>query len=449
MSNVIDALEKHGLIDPEEVFRRIATLPYSELCAITEDIHVALAEAKSTEDDDPVESLSLFASSSIRGARCIECAPKKLATLARYAALYTDSVIVPFPFDVPSHDSSDWRMDVANRILQLMLVRPVIEAGVLRVMLPEFHFCSECGRKAKHILRDVELASREFVEDRIGDFQFVYRKAAHYDFLEIRGPSRYLEHGAGVMFSKPPDWAPKRFYDIDGGPGRILSGSVIKRNNLLKRFVVEGFAQDLIFQQLYGYKHGTKYLTDSAGEAEFFGMSSPNDELARRTSALCTGLSHSVPLLRDVPLATVLKIRRQDPGSFTLYRQALSKILQDYLKGQGEISAADTEGIYRDVLYPELVKLKREATAQGRSKRAKVIAKTVLPAVVVTLGVISGLLPSDIAQLAKIIGATTFLSQAAEMLLDKSGLATVCNTPGQISCLSAFPALRTMNVTRL
>jgi hypothetical protein len=426
MNSIVNALEKHGLVDPKEVVRRIATTPYPNLCTIAEDLHGALGDMKSAEDDGPVESLNLLASSSIRGARCAGCAPKKLAALARYAALYSDRVIVPFAFAIPSQDSPDSRMDTTNRILQLMHIRPVIEADVLRVMLPEFHFCSECSTKAKHILRDVGRASREFVESHIGDFRFIYRRKDSFDFLEIQGPRRYLDHGAGVLFFKPPNWAPKRLYNIDGGQGKILSSTAVRRNNLL-RHVVEGFAEDLIFQQLYGYKHGTKYLTDLPGEAEFFGMTSRNDELARRTRALCAGLSHNIPLMRDVPLATVLRIRRQDPGSFILYRRALSKILQDYLCGHDEISEADAAEIYRDLLQPELVKLKREATAQRRTKRAKIVVKTILPTTLVTLGVISGLLPNDIAQLAKIIGATTLLNQATDALLDQAGAGQVRN----------------------
>jgi len=42
------------------------------------------------------------------------------------------------------------------------------------------------------------------------------------------------------------------------------------------------------------------------------------------------------------------------------------------------------------VLQPELLKLKREAAAQARSKRAKVVAKTLIPAAVVSLAVRGG-----------------------------------------------------------
>jgi hypothetical protein len=308
-----------------------------------------------------------------------------------------------------------------------MQLRPVIDADVLRVALPEFHFCPECGKKAKHILSNINSAADEFAERRIGDFQFIYRCGEDIDYLEIRGPATYVEHGTGVLLRKRPAWAPRRFYDLNGRPGKMLSPSSVKRNKLLQKFLLRSFVGDLIFQQLYGYRYGTKYLTDLPGEAEFLGASSPNDELRRRTAALCAGLTHSVPLLGDISLATVLRIRRQDPGSFVLYRQALGKILQEYLGTHEEVSETDAGQIYRDVLQPELIKLKREAAAQTRSKRAKVIAKTLIPATVVSLGVISGLLPSDIAQLAKIVGATTLLNQAVESLFDNAGSAQVRN----------------------
>jgi hypothetical protein len=184
--------------------------------------------------------------------------------------------------------------------------------------------------------------------------------------------------------------------------------------------VIRQLAEDLIFQKLYGYQYGTKYLTDLPGEAQFFACSSPEDELQRKTAAMCARLQHSVPFLRELPLAKVLRIRREDSGSFTLYRQALGKILREYIGGRNEILDGDAKQIFRDILEPELIKLQRLALVQRRASGKKMIAKTLVPAAIVSLGVISGFLPSDVAQLAKIVGATTLLNQAAETFLDRT-----------------------------
>jgi hypothetical protein len=119
-------------------------------------------------------------------------------------------------------------------------------------------------------------------------------------------------------------------------------------------------------------------------------------------------------------LATILRIRREDPDSFTMYRQALGKILRDYVGGRDEISDSVAEEVYRDILEPEIIRLRRTALAQRRTARKKIMTKTLLPAVAVGLGVFSGLLPRELAQLAKIVGATTLLSQAAEALLERT-----------------------------
>jgi hypothetical protein len=422
MNGIIEVLEKHGFVGPEEVFRRLAVIPFSQLCRIAEDFHAALAEGKSVEDPVDLQSMYFLASSSIRGARCEGCAPKKLATLARYAALYTDRVVVPFQYQVPTSDSPDCRAALAFKLAQLMQIREVIEAGVLQVVLPEFHFCDECGKRAKKVLGEISSVSEQFAERWFDDFKFTYHRKHDHEFLEIEGPRQLLDHGSGVLFFEPPTWAPKRLKVIaNGDRSKILSTSAIRKNKLLLKYVVQTFKEDLIFQQLYGHRHRMKYLTDLPGEAEFFGMSSRNEQFPSRARQLCAGLSHSVPLLRDVPLSTILRIRKHDPGSFGLYKQALGKILHDYIGGRDAISETDVETIYRDVLEPELLRLKREADAQRRLKGTRIISKAVVPAAIISLGVISGLLPQEIAQLAKIIGAVSLLSQASEAVLDKSG----------------------------
>jgi hypothetical protein len=425
MHPLVGAFEKHGLLDAAEVQQRLAAMPYPAASKICQDLHAALEEAKGLwreeTDHSSLESLNLLASSSIRGETCEHCGPAKLQALARYAALYTDRVIVPYEFRIPQRDSLENRIWLSQRAANLVALRPVVEADVLRPVLPEFHYCQECGKKAKGVLLNVQKAVQDLTKRSYRDFEFIYRTISNRSILEIRGPTDYFEHGTGViLFHKKPSWAPSRMGSVDGTPGKVLSPTVVGRHALLKKHVMQRFGRDLIFQQLYGYRYGTKYLTDLPGEARFFSASSSDDALKRKTATLCSRLQHSVPFLDELPLAAILRIRREDPDSFTLYRQALGKILRDYVGGRGEVSDGDAEEVFREVLEPELIRLRRTVLAQRRSRLGKIMTKTLIPAVAVGLGVFSGLLPSEIAQLAKIIGATTLLSQAAEALLERT-----------------------------
>lgn len=426
MHPIVTALERHCLLEPNEIVERFLNCPYAELCRIWEQLHHSLHEAraitaKKDAESEALSSLNLLAGSSMRGAYCVECAVSKLVELARYAALYSDRVLVPFELQQPATDSSEARYVFSMRVISLTLLRPVIEADVLRPVVPEFHFCSECGVRARAILRDIETAIDEISDKRAKEFQLIYRLLTpDRPFLEICGPEDYFDHGTGLLLSEVPSWAPKRLIEVNGKPGKVLSISSVKRNRLLRRFVFRSFREDAIFQQLYGYRYGTKYLTDRTGEAELFRHVSSAAALYRNTEALCARLQHSVPLFRDLPLATVLRLRREDPGSFIQYRQALGNILQNYLNGRQEVSDEDAISVYRDVLNPELLRLQREEAAQTGAQRVKVAAKTVLPAAVITLGVFSGFLPHHLAELAKIVGATSLLNQAGEALLNHS-----------------------------
>ena len=75
---------------------------------------------------------------------------------------------------------------------------------------------------------------------------------------------------------------------------------------------------------------------------------------------------------------------------FVLYRQALGKVLREYIGGRDEVSDRDAEQIFRDVLEPEIVRLRRAALAQRRSARTNIVAKTLVPAAVIGLGVFLG-----------------------------------------------------------
>ena len=441
MHPVVTGLERNGLIDPEQIAGRFSSCSYTELCRVWEDLHRSLYEARTTGSErdsgaDAVSSLNLLAGCSIRGGHCAHCGPRKLADLARFAALYSDRVLVPFELRQPETDSSETRAEFAMRVISLTLLRPVIEADVLRVVLPEFHFCPECGKRARATLKEINNAIDELAEVRAKDFQLIYRPCVpERPFLEVRGPQDYIDHGAGILLEGVPPWAPKRLSDVEGSPGKVLPLSTIKRNKLLSRFVLGRLREDAVFQQLYGYRYGTKYLTDRPGEAELFRHVSLGDALYKNTAALCARLQHSVPLFSGLPLATILRIRRYDPGSFLLYRKALGKILQEHLDGREQVSDEDAISIYRDILAPELLRLRREQAAQARTQKIKMLAKTILPAAIVTLGVFSGFLPHNLAELAKVVGATSLLNQAGESLLDR-------NRPSQIRNHNLYFLLR-------
>ncbi len=81
---------------------------------------------------------------------------------------------------------------------------------------------------------------------------------------------------------------------------------------------------------------------------------------------LCSQLTHETPLLADVPLRTVLKVRSEEPEAFIQYRAAIEKIASDYIKTRTNIGKKEAREIYAEFLRPEILKLNSEAKAIRR-----------------------------------------------------------------------------------
>jgi hypothetical protein len=180
--------------------------------------------------------------------------------------------------------------------------------------------------------------------------------------------------------------------------------------------VFDGIAGDLIFHQLCTHRYNAKLLTSLAGEAEILGRLNPQDEQTSAVLSLCARLTHEVPLMSDVPLGQVLKIREQEPTAFLHYRTALAAIVREYVQQRKAVSNIEAKQIYEDRLLPELIELRRGVEVhRGKMRRRSAAAAAVVMAVV-TVGLTAGLHASEFAA----IGSGTLMGGLAALLGEAS-----------------------------
>jgi hypothetical protein len=134
------------------------------------------------------------------------------------------------------------------------------------------------------------------------------------------------------------------------------------------------------------------------------------------TAALAAQLTHSIPLFAGVSVATILRIRREGSEPLILYRAALTQIVKDLLVKGERITPARAREIFRDILEPQLAKLKAEAAARRRSATRKAVVKVGIPALVVSVGVLGGFLPAAISELLKAVGGVAMATSIGEAL---------------------------------
>jgi hypothetical protein len=386
--------------------------------AIAEDAHSRVSTVKPSLDD-----ANFLPSASLRGASgCShwDCRLPKIRTLARYAALYCDNALVPVEvrFQQKHTDHSDEVLDrlyLGSDILGIMEMRPLIEAGIVSIVPEQLCFCEEHWDKAVPEHKKIIRTAKQMASKNASHFTVTYTPPeaplgrAGFDFV---GPEKYLDHGSiHTVLESPPAWLSKRRVH---GPQKLSLGT-IKRQGLVLRFFLR-MANDIFLQTYFGSAFNARYVTDSEGEAEFLKLLHERDELAMQTAALCTALAHTVPLLTDVPIDAILKLRRDEPEAFQSYRSAVTGIVKKYVVSGKPINDSEAKEIYLDLLKPELDALQAKARNVRRAHVKTGILKLAASSALIGLGIYSGILPSQVADLVKTIGGLSVAKDLVETL---------------------------------
>jgi hypothetical protein len=170
------------------------------------------------------------------------------------------------------------------------------------------------------------------------------------------------------------------------------------------RVLFSGIARDVVFHQQFGPRFDATYLTDLAGEAEFLQLLSKDDDLAVKTARLFANLTHEIPLLTDLPVRTLLKIREENPDSFEAYRCTLKKIVKEHILQGRPATQAEARDVYEDILAPALAELQVEAKRQHTRWARKSVGTAAFAIGVVSLGA-TGVLQS--ASVMALLGGAT------------------------------------------
>jgi hypothetical protein len=437
----VELLEHYGLLSVDQIFEAVSGLPARKIFRLSEDLEsLVRPNARATGHAD-IGTFNFLASSSIRGdllCTAWGCKSRKLATLSRIAALYADQVCLPISTGIIKQDSAENREELGTALATISVMRPLIESGLVILTPPGGEcYCPECLKSSGIPMRQLRRKATAFWREHADRFQAIYRPPSIGEtgpVVELTGPTDFLEHRMIYELFESPKWEPHRFQHVGGKPGAILSPSLLKRSNLLEGLCFSELTWDLVAQQIYGLKYGTKHLTDLPGEAEFYSAS--GDQMQQGMAALCEALTHSIPLLPEIPLRTLIQVRQQEADAFVAYRAALGGILRNHVQPGRPISARDAQQICGDELSPKLAELRMTAKALTRSTRQKAIAKVTTSAAVLGIGVFGGLLPASLKTILGAVGGISLLREVAETL------ASLERYPSQVRSHNLFFLLR-------
>lgn len=416
MNNVLAILDANDLLSVESAQDYFGKRSLAEIASLA----VGLAEAVQSGSRSlmaykmhhSLDEANFLPSSSMRASRSCanwSCRVARIELMARYAALYCDRVVVPINIEPPDPSSNGMhetiaRMSMASTVAEIITLRPLIEERLAVLVPEELHFCErhwdERVPEHKRIVRAANglarLNSRKFkvtYEPQVIAKQLV---AA----MQIDGPEDYVEHGSmRRVLGKIPAWISAR----NRQRRFVIPDYLVRKHNLLSS-VFSPLAADAFLQSFFGIAFNARYVTDSPTEMGFFRKIYATDELGRETAALSARLTHTIPLLKEIPIRTVLKVRRSEPEAFLNYRSAVTKIVRDYVRKGTTIRDNDASEIYLDVLKPQLDALDSQARNVRRIELKRSAAKIVISSALVGLGIYGGLLSPHMVDIVKTIG---------------------------------------------
>jgi hypothetical protein len=404
---------------------KIRTLPAAKIERLHHDIFHYLYEEQNKRiwgDSSPAaDTFSFHASASLRGASgcgSIECVEKKLQFVGRYAALYASELTFPLTMARPQSRQlissvRDW---LARDLFALLLLRPLITG---KVIVPVVMRSQHCVHEAEFMEQSFEIVhgfSQATAKDILPEFQLLYQcsdnSPSGLPTLYLNGPEDYIEHGGlARIFDRVPEWLPTT--------GRFDKNGMMEiRGPHKKHMVTElfaGIASNMTFYLAYGLKRKARFLSDMRGETEFLEWMNHDEDMTAKTLAL-RELDHSVPLLLDLPFATILRIRRQEKDAFDSYRETVASISADILQAKKRVSQKQAREMFRDAIEPELRRMKREIKTYQKVRLREMVGGIAAIAAGVLIGAYAGLPPlaaAPVAAAGSLVGGR-LLAKSAE-----------------------------------
>ena len=392
-------IERHGIIGPPGLIK-LASLPAKALDKLYHETFDAIYDAQlervwDADSSSPPDAFTFHASASIRGdsgCSAINCRGDKISFLARYAALYANELIFPLSLRSPDKVERVWEMRdlLGQNLFALFLLRPLITGGIVFPVVMRTQHCIHQAKLVETTTEIVHDFSQFTARNLLNEFRLTYqlpeKSPSGQPTLYLEGPEEYIEHGGlAQRLDEPPEWLPRT-------PRFDKNGQVEVRGEHKRHMVTQLFvdiADNVTFYLAYGTRRNARFLSDLPGETDFLEWLTDDERMISKSLALHE-LEHSVPVLADLPVATILRIRKQERDSFEAYRAAIGKISANIMSAKNRVSKKEAREMYRTAVEPELRKMNREIVAYRKAQGRRVLAGI---ASVVAIGAYSGLPP--------------------------------------------------------
>lgn len=373
MDPIFDALARFDLDKTEEIHRRVRNLSVARLLEIDGSLAQTVgAHWLAGEENEfcllPNDDL---AGGVLTSCWAGECRLRNIDYSARLAAMWADRMYLPPYFGVIEGETEEESMIrgwIASSIVAVLEMRPLIDAGIVRITPNAFYYCSKHGKEYERD-RDraesiVAKAAEVTLETYLPKFKVFVTTSFRPDlcYVGLEGPEEISPHDVGYVTSWKKAGLP---ISIHGRALRNprqpvpLSKDIVRGSGVLNT-MFERISAEIVGKHLLSNRVGAKYITSRAGDSVFIEELNANDYVARWNDLLLKFLTYEMPIITSVPLADLLEIRRHDGEAFEVYRDTIKDIFATRISGRPPVSESEASEMFNDVVRPQLNKMNQK-----------------------------------------------------------------------------------------
>lgn len=344
------------------------------------------------------DRFSFLASSSIRGGAdpCADlpCRVDRAQALGRFAALYSDVILIRDPFEpiLYGDDSPRARLDFANMLITLEVLRPEIEAGVIAFAPMDFAFCKEHAEEFKRVKDgwndEVWSAGEVILEQVLEQVTVELREKPEYRYVSIGNTASYVPHDGLDMV--PIDKKLRR-----EGTGELGQDEA---RGYVHQALIEPALVDLSYRYALNWMYDVRYLTDRQIDADLLDLLGGGDD-GGAESSVGRRIQHGLPFVDGLDVETLLKLRKEEGEAFRVYRDRVRSLFEAHCDTDREFQEA-----FRDIVEPELNRIDNAVATAKKMVKSELREKLVFGTGVVTMGLAAGTITPSAAAVVSALG---------------------------------------------
>ena len=308
----------------------------------------------------------------------MSCKIKRASNFSVFSALYADRVYIRLDFITSEHYelhdideiesccemSYGYKDKVKQDLFLILEYYELIEKGIICITPARHMICMDCFQKAL-------FGTKNHID--ISELKSDYAIKAKVVLREFDGDIGYAAVGIENVDEFFPDH--DMFWNITNPESlTILSkekeGSEIKNKVFANEFV-ENFIEEEIMEAchtaIYCHEQSARLITNKASDSMFFGMNT-NNNLNHLENQFNLLPKYLMPIVKDLSLENLIRLREEENESFNKYRIALSKAINERAHTNSE---RDIMEIYDDIIFPEInnLNMKLKQLKQGNLRR--------------------------------------------------------------------------------